>query len=254
MNPAQLEQFNAWKILFGVIATIGLYSVLYRENKFYRFFEHMFLGLASGYTLLALWKETLYAGWWTRMTGNVAEPAKQIAATDGYWAYMFLLPFGLMAYTVFSKKNNWMSRIPIGIILGLWAGQQIQTFYNTWGKQIADSMRPVIPTSTEFFRPDTAALDPAQAAAVNQTIYGSQALSNLIFVVTVLCVLSYFFFSFEVKSKVMKNANTAGRWLLMVGLGSIFGSTVMARFALVIDRISFIFIDSVEQFPKLFGG
>ena len=34
------------KLTVGVIATIGLYTVLYRENKFYRFFEHVFLGLA----------------------------------------------------------------------------------------------------------------------------------------------------------------------------------------------------------------
>ena len=41
-----------WKLTLGVVATIGLYSVLYRENKFYRFWEHVFLGLAGANVLV----------------------------------------------------------------------------------------------------------------------------------------------------------------------------------------------------------
>lgn len=33
-----------FKLTVGVIATLGLYSILYRETKFYRLFEHIFLG------------------------------------------------------------------------------------------------------------------------------------------------------------------------------------------------------------------
>ncbi|MBL8088461.1 MAG: hypothetical protein JNM85_10390 [Chthonomonas sp.] len=249
------EKFLAWKLLAGVIATVGLYSVLYRENKFYRFVEHVFLGLAAGFTIVAVWKETLYEPWWLRMVGSVPDATTGSQGTPGYFLYMLMLPFGLMAYMVFSKKHNWMSRIPIGIILGLWAGQQIQTFWNTWGKQIHDSMRPVFPTQGTFFVPDKLKMSPEEATAASQQIFVSQAINNAIFVVTILCVLSYFFFSFDVKNKLMKNANTAGRWLLMVGLGAIFGSTVMARFALVIDRMFFIFIEFAKDgVSKLFGG
>ena len=35
------------KLAAGVAVTIGLYSVIFRENKLYRLFEHMFLGLAA---------------------------------------------------------------------------------------------------------------------------------------------------------------------------------------------------------------
>lgn len=241
------ERYEAWKLLVGVLATVGLYSVLYRENKFYRFFEHMFLGLAAGFTIVAVWKETLYEPWWTKMVGQVPNP--EIVGdkgAPGYFAYMLLLPFGLMGYMVFNKRLNWMSRIPIGIILGLWAGQQIQTFWNTWGKQIENSMRPIFPTSAQFLTPDRTTLSPAQAEALQTQVLGAQAVNNAIFVFTVLAVLSYFFFSFDTKSKIFKNMNTSGRWLLMVGLGAIFGSTVMARFALVIDRMFFIFVEFLQ--------
>ena len=53
------ENYLKVRLTIGVLATIGLYSVLYRENKFYRFFEHVFLGLAAGFMIVALWTETL---------------------------------------------------------------------------------------------------------------------------------------------------------------------------------------------------
>jgi hypothetical protein len=70
-------------------------------------------------------------------------------------------------------------------------------------------------------------------------------------VFTLVSVLSYFLFSFEVKNKALKSFNVAGRYLLMIGFGAIFGSTVMMRFSLVIDRMHFIFL---EFFKSLFTG
>ena len=257
--------YELFKITVGVICTIGLYSVLYKETKFYRFFEHLFLGLAVGFSVVAIWKETLYVQWWTKMTGTPAEGTDP--AQPGYWVYMLLLPVGLLGYTVFSKRHNWMSRIPIGIILGMWSGQQIMNWWRTFGPQIRGSMQPVIPTTWDsFIKPSTFVLDttvePARfvpnaelAQTVNNNIYFSQALSNFIFVFTVVCALSYFIFSFELKGRVMTSINTAGRWLLMIGFGAIFGSTVMARFALVIDRMAFIYIEWLQnQVLPLIGG
>lgn len=234
------------KLAIGVLCTIGLYSILYRENKFYRFFEHLFLGLAVGYAVVALWTETLYDSWWTKMTGSVAEGTAP--AADGHWAWIMLLPIGLMGYFVFSKKHNWMSRIPIGIILGLWSGQQVQVWWNRYGPQINDSMKPIIPTTTSFMKPSiTPDLSPAQVAQINSNVYISQALTNIIFVFTLLCVLSYFLFSFEVKNKALRFMTSSGRWLLMIGFGAIFGSTVMMRFTLLVDRMYFIWIEFLKH-------
>ena len=72
-------------------------------------------------------------------------------------------------------------------------------------------------------------------------------MSNIIFVLTLLSVLSYFLFSFDIKSKVLRNTTTLGRWLLMIGFGAIFGSTVMMRFTLLIDRMYFVFIEWLMQ-------
>lgn len=245
------------KITVGVLATIGLYSVLYKENKMYRFFEHIFLGLAAGYTVVVIWKDTLYSDWWLKMLGRPASGA--LPEQAGQWAYAALLPIGFMGYLIFSKKHNWMSKIPLGIILGVWSGQQVQIWWNTYGPQIYSSMLPVVPTTWSSLTVPPkytveggvkVPVDAATLATINQNVYFTQALTNLIFVVTVVAALSYFLFSFELKGKFLKGVNTFGRWMLMIGFGAIFGSTVMARFALVIDRMSFIFNEWVQSFPK----
>ena len=236
------DHYLSWKITAGVLATIGLYSVLYRENKFYRFFEHVFLGLAAGYATVAFWTETLKEGWYDQIVGTAAAHGE--AATPGYYLWAILLPIGLMGYFVFNKKHNWISRVPIGIILGLWSGQQVQIWWTKYGPQIHDSIKAVVPTVwSPAFQPDKTNLSGDAAQKVADSVYISDAINNIIFIVTLLAVLSYFLFSFELKSKFMQRFTTLGRYLLMIGFGAIFGSTVMMRFALLIDRMYFVWIE-----------
>jgi hypothetical protein len=238
--------YTLLKLTFGVLATVGLYSVLYRENKFYRFFEHMFVGLASGFTLVVLWTDTLNPQWWEQMLGTPAEGTNP--ARPGYWMYILFLPLGIMGYFVFSKKHNWISRVPLGIMLGLFAAEQITVFFNRYGAQVGDSLRPIFPTTFSSIRvPATAGLPPEQVAQINANVYPTEALTNIIYVVTLLSVLSYFLFSFEHKTKFQTRFTTLGRWLLMIGFGAIFGSTVMMRFSLLIDRMYFIWIEWLMQ-------
>lgn len=241
----QSESYPIIKLFVGVACTVGLYSVLYRETKFYRFFEHMFLGLAAGWAMFALWGETLKSTWWDRMVGSVADEGNP--AVPGYWAWAFLLPIGVMAYFVVSKKHNWISRIPIGIILGLWSGQQVQVWFTRYGPQMQSSMKPLFPTTwSEFITP----LQPEAGA-----VYPAQVIGNLVFLLTLLSAMSYFLFSFETKSKLFNGMTTWGRWLLMIGFGAIFGSTVMTRFTLMIDRMYFVFIEFFQQgLIPLIGG
>ena len=258
------QNYITFKLAIGVLATIGLYTVLYRENKFYRFVEHVFLGLASGWALVVLWTETLKEKWWDRMVGVAASNGDP--GIPGYWAFILLLPIGLMGYFVFSRKHNWLSRIPIGIILGLWSGQQIQVWFNRYGPQMRDSMKPILPTTTESIfvpmaptapdgaTPEQLANVAAETARISANVYPTEALTNLVYVFTLLAVLSYFLFSFEIKGRVLRGMTTSGRWLLMIGFGAIFGSTVMMRFTLLIDRMYFIWIEFLQQRILMGGG
>lgn len=237
--------YTVLKLGVASLATVGLYTVLYKENKFYRFWEHVFVGLVAGYSLVALWTETLKTNWWDRMVGSAAADGNPAHA--GYWLWALLLPVGLMGYTIFSKRHNWISRIPIGILLGLYSGQQFSAWQTRYIPQISSSALPVIPTTSAFFKPSTEGLSPEAAAQINGQLYISQALSNLIAVITVLSVVSYFLFSFDVRNKALAKMTGLGRWLLMIGFGAIFGSTVMMRFTLLIDRMYYVWIEFIRQ-------
>ena len=300
--------FEFAKVTVGVIATLALYSVLYRENKFYRLIEHIYIGLAVGFSIVALWTETLETSWWNQMIGKAAVDATATSpaqpATPGFYLFALLVPVGLLGYTVFTKKHNWMSRIPIGMLLGFWGGQQLQIFWQTYGPQVQAAMKPVLPTTTSSlfvpssvqlsnnavneiatattlpanvvtdlsrnFRLNTEAVKTfadqnnvsvdsvqgamsAMAGRVGGEVYMSQAISNIIFLITLLSILTYFLFSFEQKGKFINNFTKLGRWLLMVGFGAIFGSTVMGRFALLIDRMYFVVIEFFQGLRTMGG-
>lgn len=200
--------------LAGAIATIAIYSILYRENKVYRLFEHFFIGLASGYGACLIWTDTLRPKWWNPMISN------------GEWYWVFAFAGGMLYYCIYTKKYAWMSRLIIGIMMGLAAGAYFRGFVaENWG-QLNDSFRPLLVKGSYW--PD---------------------LNNILFVVTLVAVMSYFFFSFEHKTKAMASPAKLGRWLLMIAFGAMFGSTVMARMSLFIGRLWFMFRDFIHLFP-----
>ena len=213
----------------GALCTLGLYTILYKENKIYRLFEHIYLGLATGFLIAQTWTKVLLPNWWTPMW------------TKGEWWLIFGLIVGLFYYFIFSKKYSWLARLVIGFFLGVTAGRAFQVFANDTWPQIASSFKPVIPHSVI---PETAAHKAIPALTV------VAAVNNLIFIVILISVMSYFFFSFEQKNPVIKGSARMGRWLLMFTFGAIFGSTMMARLALLIDRVDFL----LNDFGPFVGG
>lgn len=213
---------HALSLWIGAICTLGLYSVLYKENKVFRVFEHLFLGLATGYLIATQWNDVLLPKWWTPFHSG------------GEWWLAFALAAGSLYYFIYSKKYNWVARMLIGLFLGVGAGQQFQAFVNDVWPQITTSFRPMLPH---------AAIAAAAGNPAVNAVRWQDALNNIIFMVILLCVMSYFFFSFEHKNAALKGSAKFGRWLMMFTFGAIFGSTIMARLALVIDRMFFLMYD-----------
>lgn len=240
------ETYTLIKLTIGVLAIFGLYSMLYRETKFYRLFEHLFLGLAAGYGLSIAITDVLYKTWYLPMRGMPAENGG--VSTPGYWIWALMMPLGLMAYFVYHEKHGWMARVPIGAMLGLWGGQQVQVWFNKYGPQIEKSIRPIWPTETSsIFVPSTDGLPDEAKAQIATNVYASQAVNNFIFIAILLCVLTYFIFSIDFKSRFVKGMATTGRYAMMLAFGAIFGSTVMTRFALLIDRMYFVWIEWFKE-------
>lgn len=194
-------------LLLGGLGTIGIFSLVFKENKLYRFFEHLYVGLATGYGLEVTWTQVLKQFWWDPMV------------KDGDWPWILAVPLGLMIYGLYTRRFAWMSRLVFGILFGLAAGTIFQGFSAEYVPQIASSFLPIVP---------------------HGSLSMAKAFNNLLFIIILVCVLVYFFFAFEQNSRVVQRTALAGRWILMIALGAIFGSTIMTREALLIDRVNFV--------------
>jgi hypothetical protein len=80
-----------------------------------------------------------------------------------------------------------------------------------------------------------------------------ESFSNMLFVATLLLVLNYFFFTFGREGSLQGRLAPLGRPLLMVCFGAFFGSTVMARLALLVERVQFIVGDWFAAVRSLLG-
>ena len=88
-----------------------------------------------------------------------------------------------------------------------------------------------------------------------------ESFNNILFVATLLLVLNYFFFSFGKDNSAQDGSPGTlqsrmaplGRPLLMICFGAFFGSTVMARLALLVERVQFIITDWVAALSNVVG-
>lgn len=211
----------------GAIFTFGIYSILYRENAYYRLSEHIFIGLANGLAVYMTWETALKPKWWQPMTDK------------GQWWWALALTGGLMFYFIYSKKNGWVSRLMMGGMMAMGAGAAFQDFANMYFPMIRGSFKTIIPTALDVGVPKPG-------------VGIDTALNNLVFVIVLITVMSYFFFSIDHKKKSMRTTASLGRWFLMFAFGAMFGSTVMARMALFIGRIDFLTTDWAPIVPLWF--
>ncbi len=224
------------EIWLGALATLALYSILYRENPVYRLAEHLFLGLATGYGLYVIWHEVLNPMWWTPLV------------TGGEWPWIFALIVGGMYYTVYSQRFSWMSRLVMLTMMGFGAGQAFRIWAGTYVPLIRSAInKPLLYTPRGTGGPHAAAQGPLSLGKIPPPYIH---LDNLLFLIIMVSVLTYFLFSFEHQSLLVRRTAQAGRWIMMIGFGAIFGSTVMARLSLFIGRLLFLFRDWIHWIPQ----
>jgi hypothetical protein len=225
MNNADLYWHNL-SILLGGIATLAIFSFLISENKFYRFFEHLFIGIAAGLTPVLVLRDFLWP--------QIIEPIfalNIVTYPDGTRSqqyqklnllYLAPLLFGTLYYTLYSKRHSWMAKLVIGFTLGASGALAIRGFFSEVIPQVISSCKPLIVLSE------------------SGELMLWTGINNLIFVVILLLVLNYFLFTFGRSGSLQERGAKLGRPLLMVCFGAFFGSTVMARLALLVERVQFV--------------
>jgi hypothetical protein len=139
-------------------------------------------------------------------------------------------------YLIYSRRHAWMSRLVVGLFFGFTAGQAFQRYAAVQFPLIRSAVNVPLVNPPEV-----------RAAGAYWMTPVSATLNNALFLVIVVCVMSYFFFSFEQKNKpVVQRAARLGRYLLMFAFGAMFGSTIMARMSLLIGRMDFLINDWVR--------
>ena len=200
-------------VWLAATCTLAIYSILYRENVVFRLFEHIFIGLAAGYSLYTVVTQVLQPKWFTPLF------------VEGKWYWIFASLMGTMFYSVYSKRWSWMNRLAAGVFMGLSAGLTIVGFVTGLAPQMMYSFKPLWQRTPPYL-----------------------LFNSIVFFITVITVMSYFFFSFEQRHPVVKGSARLGRWLLMVAFGAIFGNTVMGRMSLLIDRLQFLLLQWLQVF------
>lgn len=224
-------------VLAGGLCVLAIYSFLWKENPVYRFFEHLFIGVATGYGVVMVVAEFLWPKW---LKPHALDLERAAWEPYNWWNALWFLPalFGLLMYFILSRKRAWLAQIIIGVGLGWSGGLAFRGFFNEFLPQAIDSFRPLL------------ALQPGAGGGLDLRL----TLENILFAVTLLCVMTYFFFSFEHNRPGIKQASNLGRWLMMITFGAFFGSTVMARMALLIDRLQFMTSDWYRAIETLLRG
>ncbi len=230
--------FTSLTILAGGIATLAIYSFLIKENPFYRFFEHLFIGIAAGFIPIYTIKGFLWPQVLEPMLGLdiVTYPDGTLSKEYSTSYLLFLMPmfFGLFYYAIYFKKIAWIAKLAIGFALGYSGALTFKGFFAEMLPQLESSFKPLVVLG------ETQAVDWGQSA------------SNVIFVLTLLSVMYYFFFTFKRSGTGSEAVATSGRLLMMVCFGAFFGSTVMARMALLVERMQFLLTDWAGTLGQIF--
>ena len=199
--------------MIGAVLTLSVYSFLYKDNPFYKFAEHLVVGISAGYYLVIYYFNFIQP--------NVVAPVFLLRFGDevirfgsSTW-WLALIPglLGLLLYTRFFPKVGWIGRWSLGIYVGGYAGLGLS------------------PTM------QARVLDQISANALPLT-----SVTNAFLIVGLLGTLTYFFFSMKHKG-VLGMMARVGIVFLMVGFGASFGYTVMSRVSLLIGRVGFLLGD-----------
>jgi hypothetical protein len=214
--------------LLGGAATLGIFTFLWKENPIFRFFEHVFVGIAAGLGTVVVIKNSLWPMVLEPMLGLdiVVYPDGTLSKQYDPRLLLYILPmlFGLLYYFIYSSRNAWLAKLVIGFSLGASGGLAFKGFFNQMLPQLTSSFKPLLVFGREGLE-----------------VWRS--LENTFFVLTLVIVIYYFFFSFKFSMRRAGAVSCSGRWLLMVCFGAFFGSTVMARLSLLVERLQFLLVD-----------
>lgn len=183
-------------VWIAAIATIGLVSFLFKENPLYRIIENMYVGISAGYALTV---------GYTNIMNLAVTPM-----LGGKYSLLIPIALGILLYARYIKRYAWVSKIPLGLIMGIGTGLAIRGLILS---QVVNQIKACFIPLNSF--------------------------DNIFMVLGTLIVLFYFFFAIEHKGTAGSVAKV-GRWVMMIGFGASFAGTATGRISLFIGRLQYL--------------
>jgi len=191
----------------AVALTLMLWSYLYKETILYRFAEYTFIGMASGH---------LFVITMLQIRNSVLVPL----VSKGEYLLAIPLILGVLLYTRYSPKTEWISRWPVAIMVGVGTGLVMRAMVHA-----------------QF------------VAQIISSITINDPINDTVIAVLTACALAFFLFTREQKG-IFGGFTRLGRIAIMVGLGASFGVAATTRLTLCISRIQFL----IESIQKMLGA
>ncbi len=194
------EIFGTWLICF---LTLCIFSFLYDDNPFYKFAEHLYVGVSAAYGAVIVYMNTIKP-----------DLVDHMIYRDIYYWPVYFIPLALcfMVFTKLGDEWSWMARWPLAFVVGAYSGAAIPAM---GGADVVLQMKATM-------------IDLTQGGWFTIT-------SNVLLIVGTLTSLVYFFFSEPHEGTVGVTAKI-GIGFLMISFGASFGYTVMARVSLAVGR------------------
>ena len=199
-------------VWIAAFLTLGIFSFLYKDNPVYKLCEHLFVGVSAGYYVVLTY--------FSVVKPNLFDPLLHDFMGDRHFLLVIPLALGVLLFSRFFPRGDWLSRWSIALILGVYPALRITGFgQGDFVEQLHGTILPLwVP------------------GHLGTTI------GNWLLVVGLLSTLIFFFFSKEHKGVIGGTAKL-GVYFLMVSFGASYGYTVMARISLLIGRVMFLLHD-----------
>jgi hypothetical protein len=223
-NP--FSDFGDLGVWIGALLTLCVLSFLYDDNPFFKFAEHVFVGVSAAYWMvMAFWSVIV-----PNLLGNLV-PELPVALFGMDFPVdvplsrrlMTCVPLflGLLLLARLHPRGQFLSVWAIAFTIGTTAGLRLVSYLiSDLMGQVHNSIVPLV-------------------ALQNGTFDPGATLSAMVLTGGMLCCLSYFYFSLERKGA-LKVTSRIGIWILMLTFGAGFGFTVMGRVALLVGRMEYL--------------
>lgn len=123
------EVLGVW---IAALLTLCIFSFLYKDNPFYKFAEHLFIGISAGYWLCRYYRNIFVP--------NLYQPLFE----RGELLYIVPFALGIMMLMRLAPRTAWISRWPLAVIVGTTSGYFLVTYLQSNGlEQVRATLVPL---------------------------------------------------------------------------------------------------------------